>query len=606
MPWVAIFAFPILGLYASLTDLLAVELSPLVVPLSVFLGHRYGRRGLLVAVLGGLLLVPTVTFPNYWGFGSHFDLWLTSIAVCSVAASRQSFVQLLGQASMSHVALATFVVLPVALGIWGISLDGTHLALAVRLDYLTYAFLLIAGIAGVSTYRAVGLLVLVLVVSLALAKLGLPYSAEEFFEVDQVELPLLRLIELRDIFVAYRFNTVTELVTGFAYFVTGRVCRAFFRTSSPPASYKSIGLVGVLALLSSGLVTLEYATAPLHQAFNYLVDLLTPPAVVEAPDTTAAVETQGLESIRVTSIRYIHKGPIATLFPLLGFASAFLLTYRGTLAVLLILAALWTLQSFIAGYFPNLRIPVSEVVVMLGFAALGVALRNQLLGATERWWSTAWAVYVAVVIAVSIKIGIPFFSVYFALFLAIAVAVGLGAERFHSWIHGKQPVSHAGWHALFSLTTVLSLIWSHLGAMKDAVRQLISAATVGPMIHGLDEPWWLIALASMFTLWLLLSALQVLVTRIPECVVDLRRSFSGIKALIRRQPMPAESSGMSRDDRVFRWWHPVRLLKTLRSLVKWVSIAIVVAAAARPTLEFLTEYIEDRNRPESTTISESR
>jgi hypothetical protein len=271
--------------------------------------------------------------------------------------------------------------------------------------------------------------------------------------------------------------------------------------------------------------------------------------------------------------------------PLLGLASALLLAYRGMLAALLALAALWTVQSVMGDYFPNLRIGVSEVLVMLGFAALGIALRNQLLGGSQRWWSAAWAVYIAVVVAVMIDAGVPFFSVHLPIVLAIVVVVGLAAARLHSWIHRGRSEPHAGWVAMLSLVALLSLVWAHLVVMKDAVIQLIAAATVGPMIDRPEE-WWVIGLFSILLLWLLLSSLQVLVVRISACIDDLRRAARVAMALLRGQPVSAEAPAARRADVDVRWWHPVHLIGALRSLTKWAGIAIEVAAAARPIAEY--------------------
>jgi hypothetical protein len=50
----------------------------------------------------------------------------------------------------------------------------------------------------VGTWRASALLLTVLIISQSLRKLGLPYSAEDFFETERADLPLLGSTELRD------------------------------------------------------------------------------------------------------------------------------------------------------------------------------------------------------------------------------------------------------------------------------------------------------------------------------------------------------------------------------------------------------------------------
>jgi hypothetical protein len=123
LPWAALFAFPLLALYGNLTELLALDWAPLVVPFAALLGHRYDRRGLMVVALGGLFLVPELRFTSYFGLGGRFDLWLISIAACALAARRQPPEQWLPRAPMSNLALAVFVVLPFTFGIWGTRFD---------------------------------------------------------------------------------------------------------------------------------------------------------------------------------------------------------------------------------------------------------------------------------------------------------------------------------------------------------------------------------------------------------------------------------------------------------------------------------------------------
>lgn len=610
LAWAAILAFPFFALYAQLTDLLAVELALLAIPFSAALGHFYGRKGVIVVSIGGLFLVPHLSFENYSGFGGRFDIWLISLLVCVVASSSRPMGQWLPGTPMSSARLAIFLLLPVTLGVWGTSFGEVELDLTLGLYYVALGFLFVAGVSGVGAWRAIPLLGVVLVLSLVLRKLGLPLTAEDLLHAERADLPLLGMTELRDIFVAYQFRSMTEVLTGLVYFLAGRVCRTPLLSGIQSRPFLAPALVGLVALLASGLVTLEYAIDPVNKAIEFIADVVAPapPASVSetAPGSGTGAAPLGEVTVTGSRYRYVPRGiPVTGVFPLLGIVSAFLLAWRGVLGALLVLIACLTLRSLIDGHFPILRIPVSELVVMLGFAGLGIALRNRVFGTDQSWWSTSWAAYLGVVITLALSFGVPFFSVYLPTILGLAVAAGLGAQRFRNWLRGRSVKPNPGWAALLVLITLLTTIWSHLALLGGALLQLAGAATVGPMLTDFEDRR-VIGFLSLVALWIALTALRVLVAKLPACIEDLRRAWQVAKALITRQPVPGEPEGPTATGKPRRWWHPARVLGVLQTVTMWAGIAIAVASVVRPTLDEAGEFLEDLQESKVAAASESR
>jgi hypothetical protein len=643
--WAAILVFACCSLYVRLFELVGIiYLAPLAIPLAAWLGVRYRRRGLWVVLFGGLFLVPGIAFNDYSGFQPALDIWLVAVAACLVAASDRPLSRILPGARPGHFALSLFLLLPVTIGLIGKELsrsgllDEMVLELAVHLHYVFYVGLFIAGAAGIRPLRIVVLLLGALLIGITAKDFGAPWTAASLLDARRADLPMLGLVELEQGYLWYAFHTITAFLTAVAFYASGRLSGEFVRSRRPPSFLASLALVLAVAVLAVRIVPFGWLTGVLEQGVGTVLDVFRGADAVPAGEPgTMTVADRWRSPLNF---------PVRPLFPLLGFVSAFLLGRRGVLTGLAALAGLWVLDSAVEGYFPRLVLPAGDLLALLGFAALGVGARNRQLDTSQRWWSTGWAVYLLLVLIITLQSLPPNLAAYLPLVLAGAIGLGWGLVRLRRWLHGRPIRPSPGWVALFSLVGVLTVVRSHLGAMWEALRQLAGAGGVATALTLLEDAWGMV-FAALLTLWLLLSALQVLVARLPELIADLRRAWELLTAVLRRRRSvpetsehgPADSIGAelvegssaaSGPDSAYarapdgktrqagssepsasratptpgpgqphgraappRWWQPVRLIKTLRAITMWVAIGTVAAGLWRPVAEVADELREE-------------
>jgi hypothetical protein len=602
--WLSVFAFAVCSLYARLFDLLGtLYLAPLAIPLAAWVGARHGRRGLAVVLLAGLFLIPGLVINRYSGYQPALDIWLVAVAAGLVAAADRPLPRLLPARPFGVTTLGLLVLLPFTFGLFGREMQGWDfgddlvLTLEIHLHYVFYAGLFAAGLMRVGAWRVALLLAAALLVGVAARDLGAPWTAARLLDADRADLPLLGLVELEHSYVWYAFHTVPSFLAGLAFFVAGRLCGDFMRTGQPPSVVTSFALILGVAVLAAGILPLRSATGLVEQGVGAFLDLFRGEAVAPAGET-GAIETSGRWRSPIVF-------PLRPLIPLLGFAAAFLPGRRGVLPALAALVGFLALESAIRGHWPHLVIPAGDLLVLLGFAALGVGARNRLLGTSSRWWSTSWAVYLTLVVILAIDLGLPPFTVYLPLLVAGAIALGWGAQRLRRWLHGRDLRPSPGWVALFALAGALGLVWSHMGSMWQALVQLATAGGFAAKLTVLEDAWTVVV-AALMTLWLLLSALKTFVEHLPAFLADLRRAWQALVAFLRRRPLASPSgvdtgadgsavaTGASAAAPALPWWHPARMLKLLRTVTQWVAVAVVAAGLWRPTAELIEEFIEDR------------
>jgi hypothetical protein len=608
MPWIAVLAFLPLASRGAITDVLRIDWAPLTLLLAIFLGHRHGARGLAVVFLAGIFMIPTLRISGIWTIGGQLDLWLLGVFACGLASGTRSPDGLLRASPWTWRQLALLFVLPVGIGLWGaeldldLDLDEWVLSLELSLTYVAFAVLFVAGFARTSAYRVVAVLLAVMLLSQALWQLGLPYSAEDFFDARRARLPGLGETELGYLWIGYGFSHFTTVMVGLAYYATGRVCGDWVRASAPPDKVVTVLFVAALVVLATGVIPFVFVNHFVEHGFESLAELF---KSAEAPPVAADPDQLRVTGTRLR--RWSRLGSIGPMFPLLGFTAALLGGYRGVLLALLGMALLWTLGAAIQGHLPNMLIPYSGVLVLIGFASLGIVARNRLTGNADRWWSTGWAIYLFLVLWLVFSLGMRATSVYLPFIVAVAVLVGLGAQRLRHWLYAGRVKPNPGWIALLTIIGLVEVLRGHVGAMAEAVKQFAAAATIGPMLEEFDDSWWLVALLALFTLWLFLTALKAFVTAIPACIADIRAAFAALVALltgrpVRPAPQPDPSAEQER-----RWWHPVTLLAWLRTGTVWVGLLLALGALGRPIVGYLNESLEeaaeDRNTPETREVS---
>ena len=564
MPWVALLAFLLLGSQCQpFVVIRFASWAPLCVPLAASLGYRYKGRGLVVVALAGVFLVPGVELTPDLGLPALPDIFLLSLFACVIAQNAQSIDQLLRPAPPKDTRLAWFLLLPLSIGLWGIELGEVSLALSLSLMWIAFAFMFYLGAAGAGIGRAAALVSGTALIGVVANQFGFPLNAELALDADRVDLPLLGLVELSSLWMTYWFRTLTDVVVALTFFAAGRVCGPFLRHAKPRRRWVAISLVSFVALASSG-------TLPIGQWI----------AVAERPRLSP--------SLAITT----------ALWPLLGLISTLLFAHRGALLAVSAVSLLCVGEAAIAGYFPfMMRLDVDAPLVILGFAALGLALRGQVLGTPLKQWSSGWAVYVGLALMVYVQLE-PRGHAWLPLFLIAAVFTGLGAIRLRNWIQGRIVAPHPGWIALLSilvlLWTVWSSIWASVWAMASAIKQLGAAATVRAVIDDLDQ-WMILAVGGCVILWLSLSAMEVLASSAHKCLADVRRLVEVITHLLKHRALPPP--GTDTPDETLRplpWWPPTWLLSHLKRGTVLIAVLLVIATSGRAGWLELQEYREDR------------
>jgi hypothetical protein len=488
----------------------------LAIPIAALLGYRYQRRGLVAVALGGALL------PLSWSYnaiyaGGYLDLYIASLLVCVLAGSRRPLVESIPNFRLSVLYFCVFLVLPLALGIYGGKFGDFEVKAVLRFEALFYLFLFALGLSRLRTAAVVATLVGFTVFGILLEIIGLPSDASAVFGGPRAELPLYGLADLRYLWIEYGLDSPAEFLTGVGYFFAGRTLAAMERAHrlNRMPWYQTYGPVILLVIIALGWDLNRYAVSAL---------------------TGLRLEPQ----FRILGSFYA--------LPCAALLGGLLLRYRGALLVMLLVPLLWGLEGLSRSRFDfsasRMLFTLHEPLVALGFGVLGLALRDRALETSTVWWSTRWALYVLLLLVVLPAVIAPQTPLQF-LALALGVLGGIALGLLAAWISkrflGSLP-THGGWLSLISLLILGTLLWQQrtlittLVNMPEVMREIISALSQAKGRLELSNQTLIFPTVALVFLWLLLSAAYGFLRQAPDCARDLKELARVIR--IRRRAAP--------------------------------------------------------------------
>jgi hypothetical protein len=603
--WLFLPVLILFGTSVQVTDSFSIYLSPLIVPTAVFICLRFGHSGLFVVMVSAIFLVPSFR-TDTWELGRHFDIWLMALVAGSLAVGQRPLIEIVPKSPWSLRRLFMFLLLPLGIGFWGaeldvdiLDLDEVRVSLEIGLTVVAFAFLLLAGMARVDVVRVLLILLCTMCLSQFLFSAGWNIEADEILDARRAQLPVLGYMDLTELWVRYGFRNLTTILQGAAYYAAGRVLAEVISDRELPNQLVRVVFVAVLAILAIGVVPFNYWSFFIGLGFDNLTAWIS-----DLDGYSASCRGEITLSSRHRPRTFVY--PLTPVFPIVGFFSGMFWAGRGYLAAFLATTVMLALGAIVRSDITRFEIPFSEIFVMAGFAAAGIIARNHLLSRDDIWWSASWAVYMALVAWCSIAVGIAPHSVSFALVVVLAAIAGLGAQWLRRWLHGHRVQPNPGWVALATLVALVTSVSSHIAPMWDAVQKLVAASTFGPMLDDIEEEWWVMALFAIFLFWIFVAALRVLVASAGRCWADIKKCILVLRALIKKQPMPAPSSAAAAEDETAAWWHPDRILRLLMIGTAWVGCLLAVAVLFRPTMSEIMREMERAREREAEIREEAR
>jgi len=585
MPWITLFAFAVLSVQMHITGSLSLAPTMACIPLAVFMGHRYGIRGLVTVVIAGIFLVLRVEFETI-RLGGHASIYLLALMACIVAQRKVSMSDF-ATAPPSARSLILVPLLSLSVGLWGREVEifdaDFLLSLDISLQLVAYAVLFVFGLRNGSLWRVGIILVVTLIIGLATREAGLPIIASKVLDANHADLPVIGLVDLDYVTIKFRFHSLSAVVAGLLFFGAGRISGVFLRSGRTPAPWVSVLLVIVLLIFSFNVIPFKSGTEAIDAVFHGAWIILM------GEQNLGSGAGKGLEEIVVVARRFRSSG-ISTSYlviPLLGFMSALLLAYRGIALSLVLVFSAWILESIVGGWFPGMPMNLGYLVSLLSFAALGLAIRSEVLGTPLKWWSGGWATYIVLALVVVVPLGAETGMAFIPLFMLGAILLGMGAARILQWVHGKHTRLHPGWAALLVVIGMVSVLVSNIALIGDAITQLAAGAAFGAIIEELDL--LLFGLFALVYTWLLFTALEVLATKLPACLADIRQLYRASRSLIKREPIPVLED-VPNPRKEPSWWYPTRLLRYLRMVTFWLGFVAIVSAGTRAIND---EYSDD-------------
>lgn len=449
----------LLSCHIRLSDLMDLSAPWLVLPLALWLGHRYGKMGLAVVALGGLGLPLHLSY-EYISLPGYPDVYLAALFLAWLA-NRQETLQRLACRHLQPWSLPLILgLLALSLGLWGQYYGGgIELQLLLHFKVLLYLFVFSLGLSRVPLSLVLGSLLVVTLIGMLLDALKLPRDAAVWLNANRADLPLLGLIELKYLRLDFILDTPAEFLAATGYLLFGRSLR-----DAQSAMTKQALHLGLTAVLVLGLLLLG-RELNLWLLYNASAD-------------------SDYRSWMLPAQR--HWFGVAEAIPLAALIAGRYLGYPGLVALLAGVVAIWSLEGWLRAGFElsrfRLAISLSIPLTVFGFGSIGVQIRALLDHRTVLWWSNAWAFYLLLVMVVLLELWWPLDVPLDILWLCILFIVITGASllvtRLWQWLAPLRK-RHTGWLALISLCLLLysvranyQAVWDALRALGDQVRQL--------------------------------------------------------------------------------------------------------------------------------------
>lgn len=501
-PWLWMPALLLVALQWRLLQSVTLSASELAIPIAALLGHRYQRRGLAVVALGGLLL------PIGWSYafvsvGPHLDLYLAALLVCALAGAKRPLVESVPSFRPSLLFFATLLMLPLAIWLYGANVGDVRVVVVLRFHALLYLLLFTLGLARFRVGLVIAALAACTLLGILLETLGLPRDARTLFGDSRAQFPLFGPTELRYLWIGYGLDSPAAFLTGLGYFLVGREFASLEESHplAPMPWYRTYGAVLLLAVLALGSELNRYAISgrtgvPLPPYFRLLGSFFALPCAA-----------------------------------LLG---GLLLRYRGLFMVLVLVPLFWWLDGLLRSGFnfrtPWLFLPLHEPFSVLGFGALGLALRDIALR-TRTVWSRRWTLYVLLFLLVLpswIAPNSPLQVLLLALGFVGSIVLGTLTAWLSKRLLGWLP-THGGWLSLVSLLCLGALLWQHyatativFGGMPQLFAEILRGLSGGEVDLELANDTLIFPTMGLVFLWLLLSAAYGFLRHVPDCARDLK------------------------------------------------------------------------------------
>ena len=438
----------------QLTDAISLSAPWLVLPLALWLGHRYGKMGLAVIAISslGLLLRVSNDFAN---LGGHPDVYLAALFLAWLA-NRPEPVETLASNRLPVWAVPLLLgLLPLSLGLWGGMLgSGIWMQVILHFKVVLYLFLFSLGLSRMPLGVSLGSLFAITLIGVLLEGLQLPPDAATWLDAKRADLPLLGLTELRYLRLEFTLDTPAKLLVATGYLLAGRSFRNVVPTTTGPV-FKAVLVVVLVVLLLLGLG---------RQLNFWLVN------VALAPDYSYA---------RYLPAYWRWLG-VAEAIPLAALITGRYLGYPGLVALLGGVVMMWGLDGWIGADFElakiRLFLPLSTFLYLFGFGTLGIWIRELRENPTGSWWSNAWAFYLLLVLIGLIEfLSLETFFDLFRLCLLFVIVTGVSllVSRAAKWL---MPLCkrHTGWLALASFCLLLYSVLVNYQAVGEALRALIA------------------------------------------------------------------------------------------------------------------------------------
>jgi hypothetical protein len=550
----------LVGIGIDVFETVSVWAIDLLIPGAALLGQRYGQRGLVVVALGGLPCIIQWRYSALFG-GGCLDIYIASMIVCALAGSLWPH-NGLHQRRFSWAYFLAFLFLPLSLGLYTAEGYGdASFQLVLQLKVLLYLFLFMLGVAGYYTRFVVATIAAFTLVGILLELLQLPGDAQALFGGTYAELPLFGYTELRTLWMEYGLD-------------------------NPAMFFTAIGWFGAGKQVASMLETHEAAMRPWYRSYPPVV-LLTLVGLGWETNTYLASAITGNEP----SPAFMLLGSFYAL-PCAALMGGLLLRWRGVLLVLLLYLVFLVLDALIRADFdivdPRFLIYVRDPTAVLGFGALGIGLRNRILGTHDVWWSWQWASYIVIMVAVlpvffSLDSALGFLWLLLTLIGSVVIGKWLAAlrKRYLGWLP-----THGGWLALLGLLAfvIVGLRAQEFIGQMFAIVHAWTVSTITSVQAG--EDWYAPEGEEFMALMFLLIGCALFFTVLQRFLRDAAACGHDIRAMIRsiqRKPRPDEVAvpPVQNTSRMLSAWARIRSVITdcvtvARNVVAVIIIAVLV------------------------------
>lgn len=546
----------------------------LVIPVGVHLGLRYGRAGLAVIAVAGL---PLVLEASVGAFRSTSAVGVYAVAVLLawwLSQPREN--PLLPRLRLAPWVYAALLLLPLQLGLGAIDVDWLEVlgAKHVRLVLDGYpVFFLLVFTLGVSRARTAPLtlfLALLAVIGTGLEYLHLPDSAADLFRADRADLPPLGLVELRPLFVHYRFDSPAQWLTALAWFGFGRFLgRAWVEGGNGlPAPAVRAGQFAVLAFLALG----GYLNAWFLGAYGN--------GLIWAGSYHALVLTAV-----VAGLYFKFAGVVALCLLITGFA----------FVDALVRAALYDMSGF------PFTVNLGDYLIAYGFGALGVLIRSEMVQEPANVWSGPWVrflVFYLLLVVALVPLDTPASPLLVLTVFCAGIAAAMALSAARDRLTAGTITLHGGWLSLATVLMLFYLAYSFAaGSWETLLRGCSQAIALGTQLlvaaEVLDEEE---ALALGFLVPAFLLLLWTFGTTVEKLAETAGQFRADVRALLhrRRERVPVVIRlEQDREEAV----GPRTVRGPVSRSLRWINRSLLAAAVAAPVcLLTYNTWLEYRER----------